>query len=593
MGHKRKPRCTVTETKELSKTMYYDLSDSQKEMVSECFKQYKALFAINPYVIEFLQPKTNDYIMFVDARDSDCYDKVKQYLEANKNNVSSYCCIGDADYYVEYLGSQAAFERFKNCLAELLKDASKGTGESLIQAYRITEHHIIKRSKFKIPANGEYEISSDEIRTISRIQNDYSAKAVLQLFEGKDKKKQLKKFFANLTSKQILLGYYASGEPVATIRACVLILYTRPNDEEYIIKNRDIMDNVIDLYSIMIDGTDYDPYYAKANLFVLAEFSSVYEYNNWKQTLYTMFSGKGIKVNVFTFVLERYISEIPKSVGNYALFNEIVCDYGEICNQKGIKVGCPIYLDSMRGNMIVCLHLDTIKENGIIVGEPKCGKTCTSVVIASNMLKQRVRVHIVDYSSGITVKKFESVHGALPKSRIVEIGDGDLNYSDPFRTSEHVFIYRPAKENVLRLAVSMLDKIEKMSDSDNVRTTRDVLIFEEAKVLLSDHRFVEKVRNTILQSGRKGYSIWFSTQKIGHIPDELFSNLRNMIVHKIDSNDTAKVASLLLRKKQECIYSNLEQELEVLQIGEALVSFVISKGNGEFEPGPVKIKVSC
>lgn len=583
-NNKGKPQYSVSA---LSKKMYLDLSNTERKFLRKHFFNFKPSFTINPFAIADIQKNTNFYVLFIDARINSCYLKVKELLEKNKHKFSSYSSIGDADFILEYIATEAMHNRIKKEIYDLLGTAPKEKpGEKLIESFKISKTFILKGSKNDYSARTDYELSDDDIPKISQIQSDYSNNLIIQGFGGQNK---IKKFLTEIREKQIILGYYSLGESIKpTIKAYVLLLYSITGYEHFILRDKSISNKIVDFYSIKIDSGD-DEFYKQANFLITAEFSSISEYHEWKEMLYKLSKENEYQINVMTFIIEHAISEVPIGIGNYGLFDEIAKYYNSGYNNKLI-FGHPFYLDEIKQQYNICISLDTLKENGFIIGEPGTGKTYTAMVLAKKIFDKKKRVHIVDCSGGIS-EKFNEVFPDISTEIIKNVDVTDFENGFYFSESNNIFFYQPQKNKYSELVIQMLNRIVGMNNPDEKRTTNDVIIFEEAHLILKDETTVKAISECITISGRKGFSIWLSTQKLSHIPTSLHSNLRNRIIHKVDIAEKGNIASLLLSSIEECLYDDLEKEVTSLKRGEAIVSFVFPKNNTENELSPIKINI--
>ena len=65
----------------------------------------------------------------------------KELLEKNKHKFTSFSCIGDADYIVEYTATEAVHNRFEKEIYDLLETAPKeNPGEKLVESFKISSH---------------------------------------------------------------------------------------------------------------------------------------------------------------------------------------------------------------------------------------------------------------------------------------------------------------------------------------------------------------------------------------------------------------------------------------------------------------------
>ena len=205
----------------ISKKMFLELSKPEATALKKAYNNFKPAFSLNPYAITFFQKSINNYLLFIDARINSCYLRVKEFLEKNKHKITSCCCVGDADFIVEYSATDIIHERFKKEIYDLMEKAPKeNPKDKLVESFKLSKTFIFKGTENNYTERNEYELSQEEIQQISQIQGDYSKKNVFQ------NESQLKNFLHDLRDRQILLGYYPLGETVKPTGLCFIIIYT-------------------------------------------------------------------------------------------------------------------------------------------------------------------------------------------------------------------------------------------------------------------------------------------------------------------------------------------------------------------------------
>jgi len=574
--------------KAISQKFFFDLNPSEQKALRDKYHHFGHAIILNPYARKYILKNTDDYVLFVDARRNDCYLDIKKLLEDNREKFSSFCCAGDADFIIEYSATENVHKAFLKEIYDLVKQAPKESEtENLVETFKISKVFRTKGVDNNCPENKpSYQVSEDDIQKLSQIQNDYTGKVSREIF---NKNSELRRFLTGLKDEQIIMGYCPLGEQkITNIKSCVLLLYGNLGYENVIIRDTKIYNKIIDFYSISRVGSG-DPFYEYAKYLITAEFTDISEYNEWKEYLYKKSLDSGQTVNVMAFVYEKTISEIPMGIGDYALFDRIATSYSNNDNNNTLFLGNPYFFNTMKDKYKICMYMKTLKENGLIIGEPSTGKTFTAMIIAKKLYDRGKRVHIVDCTGGIS-NKFSEVY----KTRANFIENVDVsNYdkSNIFGQENKIFFYMPDKDNYCHLTNYMLNHIIKMLDNDESRITNDILLFEEAHLLFNDETTIKSILECITISGRKGFSIWFSTQKLSSFPQRLLSNLKNKIIHRIDDADKKNVANILLINGGETIYNDLEHELVNLERGQAVVSFVFPVGTKDMELSPLKIKV--
>lgn len=590
MGKIKKHNKPDQNFRKITKKLLFDLSGPERKGIRNLYQSPKFTFTINPFTLKKIQPNTAQYVMFIDARINECYLNIKNFLEKNKHKISAVCSAGDADFIVEYSTNETSHNLFKKEIYDLLKTAPRESkDEGLIKSYKISKTHISKGTNNNFTELPNYELTNDEIQKLTLLQKDYTNK---KNYEPIKDEKDVKKFLHDLKERQIILSYYIIGEQIRPVtKAYILMLYTKPGFADFIFQEPQIKESIIDFNMIAVDDAGDDEFYKLANFLIIAEFPSISDYHEWKEKMYKISLENNLQINVMTFITEHIVSEIPVGIGNYALFDEICKSYNTGLNDK-VVFGHPYYYSELKTEYNICINLKTLKEHGFIIGEPGQGKTYTAMILAKKLFDKKKRVHIVDASGGIS-DKFKEVFPNLIDSDVVkhvEITDKLLNDFSLVK-SHNIHFYQPEKDKLNAFAKNIFDYIISMANPDESRTTNDIVIFEEAHLLFRNEETKSSIMEAITISGRKGISIWFSTQKLSFFPSTLLSNLRNRIIHKIDNNEKSAVAELLRRSGEETIYENLEKELVSLQKTQAIVSFVYEKNGVDMELSPIKIGI--
>ena len=91
-------------------------------------------------------------------------------------------------------------------------------------------------------------------------------------------------------------------------------------------------------------------------------------------------------------------------------------------------------------------------------------------------------------------------------------------------------------------------------------------------------------------AGRKGFSLWFSTQNFNHFPIVngvyLVNDLKNRIIQKIEDTEAENIALFLCENDKSSLIP-IREELKELTKGQALVSFY--QNNTQLKPIKVAI----
>jgi len=571
---------------------FLDLSAAHQKALRSHYSNFSPAIILNPYARKSISKDRRDYVLLIDARRNEFYFEIKKLLEESRDKFSSYCCTGDADFVVEYSATENVHKMLLKEIESLLEQAPSAIGEELVTVFEIEKVFRAKGTDNNCNSNKRnFNISEEDVQKLSQIQYDYditTSEEVRSLFGNKQ---SLQRFLSRLQTEQIIMGFCPLGKPkTLSTKLCVLLVYGDVGYENVILGDRRLSERVVDFYSVNKSVTDSeDSFYKHVKHLIIAEFSNINEYGKWKEYLYKVSLEKRKNINVMTFAYEDTIAEIPMGLSDYALFDKVAKSY-DTSGKNMIYMGFPYFLNALKENLKICLNTHTLKENGLIIGEPSSGKTFTAMIVAKKIFGNDRRVHVVDCTGDIA-NKFSEVYSENEKSIVETIDTFDPTRKNIFGQNQKIHFYTPNRKNYCDLAKQMLQQIIDMQNPDTTRTTRDILIFEEAHLLFNDEATLKSILECITISGRKGFSIWFSTQKLSSFPQKLISNLRNKIVHRIDRSETKDVADMLLVRGEETLYTNLEEELVKLARGDAFVSFVFPDGAEEVERSPLKIKI--
>ena len=576
-----------TSINESATQMFLKLDATERRLLKRSYRDFKPVFSLNPYARSYFQKNNFDYILFIDARINSCYIRIKDYLDKNKHRISACYCVGDADFIVEYSATELLHERIKKDIFNLMYKLPQEDDEQLVQAYKVIKVIRLKRTDVNFRRSQDYVLSLDEIAKVSSMQRDYSSSQVHKSFRSDQ---DIKDFLAEMRERQILLGYYSMGTPeFPVIRAYILLLFCRGAYDIFILRNLKLKEKIIDFSGIDIESGD-PQFYGHANYLITAEFSNIDEYHEWKDYLYLESSKNEHQVNVQTFIVENLISEIPLGIDDYILFDDIAKGYNPSGNNK-FFLGYPIFYRETKTEYKICMSTATLKENGLIIGEPGTGKTYTAMILANKLVRKGKRVHIIDCTGGIA-SKFNEVYPNSSNVSITRINTDNIKPANIFHSSgSGIFFYQPAACKYSDVAKMFLNTILSMPNPDENRVTTDVVIFEEAHLLFDDEETNIAVRNCITICGRKGFGLWFSTQHLSSFPLALLPNLRNKIIHRVSHAEKDVVAHLLLENDGENIFGNLSDELANLSSGQAIISLVFPDGSRDVDRSPLKIQV--
>jgi len=588
---KSKPKAAIDNA--ILASSFLDLSQQQKNLLNSLYLELLPAFTLNPHAIKYFQGQTDNYFIVIDVRLNSVYIRVKEFLNNNRDKISSYCCIGDADFIVEISATKPVYKNLEKQLFDLLDRtpiAPRDGEEKLIQSFSLPETHILKSKEVGIKRD-RYDLSSKEKQLMTKIQGSYASDNALDMFGGS--KQRRKDFLNKLHTQGILLGYTYLGIRKDTVKAYMLLQYTRPGYVEFILRTPEIVNKIVDFHSLKAECVD-DKFYAQSNFLITGEFSNIDEYHKWKETLYYTSYKEEQQINIMTFIVENVISEHPRGIGNYALFEEIVQRYSKNCD-NGILVGHPFYLNEEQKQSEICLNLSMLKEHGFIIGEPGTGKTYTAVSLINKISARGINVHIIDCSKGVRVK-FAEVYPDFSPQKIIQIDTEQQPSAAPLveQGNGEIFVYEPSSTVYCDFVKKVFQFIIALEVKDNTRVTKDVIFFEEAHLFLRDEEANKEAINCITIAGRKGYSLWFLTQKLSHFGSKmLVSNIRNRVAHSVDSEAQLDVAALLVGDSSDSVIDDLPHELVNLGKGEAIVSFMRPQEGRDLALMPIKIKVKA
>jgi hypothetical protein len=583
----------------MGKSSYYTIRE--KKVAKEMMRTGEIsafTYSLNPIFLEKLYEDTHMFITFVDSRRADCYFELKSYLEKNKNKYTAFCTAGDADFVILSLADNKSHERFYDTLLDIHKLAPFDEKvEELLHSYKISKYYILSgKSIASFEDINEEDINRDVdfLSKIDLTQKNYMNPILVKRFRSEN---AVKDFLEELERRKILINYYIIRNFISyKIRAYVLVLYTQIGFENHILRIKDITLPIIDFFSVTPSHI-YDKFYNKVDFVIVAEFDSIEQYHQWKERLYVICNEKSQNINVMTYVVEGIISEIPYGVGNYSAFQDLCTEYQLRQPDNGISLGRPIYYGAEEKNVEIYMDLRTLNEHGLILGEPKQGKTTTVMAIAKNISKTGKRVHIVDSTGGLDTKIVEFLPSNFPKEIVDIKGVLERGYITFSNLANGIYFYNPNEKNLIKIVRLILEAIP--SKDTKQRLTSDIIIFEESHKIFSNKILIDAIFSKIRTAGRQGVSIWFSTQKLSDLPTkktskgecDLQSDLHNRIVHKTQEIDVDDVAKFLFEPLGNGIeVYDLTREIVNLRPGEAFVSLPSVK-NGVRQLPPIKIKI--
>lgn len=546
-------------------------------------------FSINPRILQEINKNLKRYVIFIDCRKASVYARIKKYLYANGQKISSFCTTGDADFVIILTTYESDFQKFITELLSMLEFEAplekEEKFEDLINSYELGETEVICGRKISEHKNDLPKLDLDFLTKLHLVLNDYRSNNVKSFF---DDEKEVKKFLNLLQRKNILINYRIIRDFLPfKIRVYILLLYSEPGDVHKIIKKTELLAPVVELSSVRpIDVRD--EFYRRADYLISAEFENLNSYHQWKEGIYEI---TNFRINLFSFNVEAIISEIPENIGNYIGFFELCSKYSQ-----GITIGHPIYLKPDPWDEKICLNFDEcMGQHGLICGGKDTGKTSTMALLAVNFLKMKKSVFIMDRTEG--AKNALNRMGKEFYDKFVrEIYAYELDKVVFDRLAPKIQLLRPKDNKELQdLAAFLLGKIKDIK-KEKERTVEYVYFFEEADAFftLSDGEIAKSLFHEIQYAGRECFSIWLSVHAPSYLSlngKNLANDLKNRIFHRLDTPQDAQIAAELLttsKSKETTLYPDIVSDLTQLSKGEALLSFWSRTNNRNL--APLKIK---
>ncbi|MBS1593176.1 MAG: DUF853 family protein [Bacteroidetes bacterium] len=568
---------------------YFHFPKSDRKIIDSLIESGEiknVTFVINPSFLEKLFPEINTYFIFIDTRRADFYEKVKEYLKNRMEILNSlWYLTGDMDFVISISTNDENYKAIRKDLKSLLAKAPKEKkDDDLVICYRINR---LRKFKGKVLSDHNYDnqetITAEDKSFISCLVSNYKSEKAKNLLGSQDK---IKKYLDRLKDNNIIEHFYfIRGQRKNKIRVLVLFLYASPDYYESVIsKDHAINKPILDFIELQMENVD-DVFYKKVDFYALAEFNDISEYHLWKDKIYqqTEYSSA---VNLMSFVIEEVGVENPQAFGDFGEFDTLCKEYAPINNS--VQIGYAVYNGVPDIDRSINLKLDSLKDQGMIIGYQGSGKTYTAFRFAAELLTHDVRVHFIDSTGGLNQKLKEDFPRLFSSGR-VNVLEVTTNMQAELLKQSGISIYNIKPENYLAYMEKLLKQLESHPESAGRKTT-DVIILEEAHILFSNSKLVAEVFSLIKHIGRKGISIWFSTQNLSHFPKKenynLISDLKNKIIHKIDSSEVEEIAKMLYGEDNGQDRSVIHSDLKSTKPGTAFVSFY--QGN---QLKPIKIKI--
>jgi hypothetical protein len=584
----------------LANKHYFELSSEDRKIansLNQVIESYS--FIINPLTSKKIQPNVSDFIVFIDSRRADVYTQVRNYLNSRKHLFTSYCAIGDADFVIIFRGVDQVFEEFKSDMLRIHKKAPvEVSAKELINCYRVRNYHMLGGVTTNALADVEDDDlinDQDSIAEIDLLQRNYRSNIVKKNYRDNDVKNLLNRWrrkgvIANFNIIRDFIPY--------KIKAYILILYATPKIVNDIRQDKIIRKNIKDLFEVAADPDFGEKFYRMVNYILVAEFDNINSYHKWKETLYDM-ALEVDNINVFTFVVEARISEVPLGLGRRHEYSKLCGLYSG--REQIIEIGYPSYLEKEDTTKTIGIDSDVIPLHGLICGEKETGKSTTVVTLATAVNKLSAAVHVIDLTKDAT-SKLKEVSKRLGISVVtVDINNFINTTFDINAIERNIYLYDTSSENeTQKVAEKLLNSIKEIKGKE--RELKHMFLFEEAHTLFVNAVTLPSLLFSVIEyAGRKGVGLWFSTQKLSHLCHDnkcLYNYLPNIILHKMTLEDEIKLGSTILsgfQKQQtfqefEGLY-DLPTSIAQLNRGEAFVSFCRRHNGKTLSLPPLKVKM--
>lgn len=575
----------------LMRTSYFRLSSSDQKTADQLYRKRfveSFTFSIDPRVLQKINRSLKRYAIFIDCRRADIYSEIKKYLHENRLMASGFCTTGDADYVITCTTYKNDFDKFKNQLLEMLKNAPLLQDENvtdLINSYELRRVDVVDGKRIDGQVYEQPEFDLNFLTKLHLVLNDYRNKKNRICFTEDS---EVKSFLDLLKRKKVLVNYRIIRDflPIK-IRVYILLLYTEPQHVEKIMREGELLKPIVELSAVTPIEIS-DEFYNRVNYLICAEFDNLNRYHKWKESIYKIAN----RVNVFSFNVEARISELPEAIGNYIGFFELCSQYS-----KGIRIGQPIFLNPEPWKADICLNFEEcMGQHGLICGGKDTGKTSTMVLLANKFLEKEKYIFIVDKTEG-SKNAFSKIGKEFYEKNIREVYWNDAAKVDFKRLEHRIYLFRPKDDKELSSMVGfLLDKIKEVK-KEKERNVDYVYFFEEADVLftMGDGETAKSLFSELQYVGRECVSVWLSVHAPSHLViggKNLGDELKNRIFHRLDTKKEAEMASEFLTssiKKEESLYPNIAPEITELGKGECFLSFWSTTNN--LNLAPIKVKI--
>lgn len=584
---------------QLLRQSYYDLPKSARKVADSLEDERiirRYICHINPFLSKKLNLDLAQYYVLLDARGATPYAQIKSYLMSASVRpvVSSFCTTGDTDFVVTMFADEAGLKRFLEPIDEILQNCpeTRANKEEIKNVYKVVVSAkapcMLCGRKVRPYENGSPLTNSE----LEYLQRDYRNAPQLKRLS----REKASQYLDNLLSKNAICGCSVLTDFMAYQIRVYILLSLGSDQVETITDTRSIRDKIIALHTLQwIEGSD--EFYRRATTMIVASFSDMPEYHRWKEELYRL-----LPTNCFSFPVEAIISEHPSTVGNYLEYEELCHQYSEedIPEKKQVFLGHPYYLGDIQKDKRVQMDVRFAREHGLILGSPNSGKTFTITKLAERIAKLGIKVDVIDMTGGIssTLRKLNT-----PKKLLQKI-PRTTNLKRVFSGGRQgiIRVFEPkSRKELVRVIDALFTYIEEAQDAEDRRISRIVFI-DEAHIAFDDRALKQRLFSIIEFAGRRGVGLYFSTQKLSHIPQKgeagvnevnLANSLGNRIIHAVYSDEVRQVADLLKAAANDGVLYDVESELKALAPGEAFVALSRGgPGDSRLRLAPLKIKIS-
>jgi hypothetical protein len=575
--------------KDLKKKNYFDIKGKKRKDIDillkdQNYKDYNLLLhGIIDYRV-YYKLKTEQikelFFIFIDVKNATTKIKICEYLKSR--NLMSYNLASDMDILVTMLTASDNIQEFWD-------DIRKKFGKTIeFHTFRAKRPICLERKKIRdiAPYISDIELNSF---LLSKIQMNYADN-------------DLKDLYKKLKDEKILVGHSIiyNFAKLNEVRDFALFFNINKSIEKQFLQMPEIFENIIDLceveYKHMPGGgaeKDYTSFYAGAQYLGLLEFSSPMERDTWEKMVGTIFADS----NVFFFPISSIVFPGPYGISDL--------EFGKRCDDYSceniIPFGTVVYDGITINEEEVGLINSSLNNNGLILGQPKTGKTTPVLLMISHLIKKGLTVHLLNLTKDDIHKFNKKFENKTNIHNIRDLEKSSNGFSSFKKGFVHLYSLNEHKISDLECSNIILNAIKKTpsvisNGNNNIKKSRilnHVIIIDEAHDIFagpSNKQIINDFSRILQKLSHYGIALYIVTQKLSHLKinnkESLIPSLKNRIIYRVDKEEASDASELLSEDGVDSIYV-FEKEIPSLDNYNAFVRF--TKPNGEILL-PIKIR---